>query len=202
MQTENSNLIIFLNNTILPLCDWLFLPAGLIWFSYTQSHDIISVVLSSSIYYVLFQIVCFVANFLIAILYAIFIPIFFFFHKVKEIVILLHVVFFTTYTIFAYDFALEFSPNNVKPISLLLYAFITLPFICYVQKNFNNISDVMISYIATLKVSTLISCLSLLIFNVDIYAFGMIFVISYLCGIPFIKHAMGDSSRINNLQFK
>lgn len=192
MQTENGNLIVSLNNTILPLCDWLFLPAGLIWFSYIQYQDITSVVLSTIIYYVLFQIVCFVANFLIAILYLIFIPICLIFRKVKEIVSLLHVVFFTACAIFAYNFALGFDPNNIKPMSLLLYACITLPFVYYGQRNFNNISDVEISYIAVLKVAALISCLSLLIFNVDMNTFGIIFAISFLCGVPFIKEVMGD----------
>ena len=192
MQRDNGNLILSLNNTILPLCDWLFLPAGLIWFSYIQYQDITSVIISTIVYYVLFQIVCFVANFLIALLYLIFIPICLIFRKIKEIIILLHVIFFTSCAIFAYNFALGFDPNNVKPMSLLLYAYITLPFICYVQRNFNNISDVEISYIAVLKVAALISCLSLLIFKVDMYTFGIIFAISFLCGVPFIKDVTGD----------
>ena len=192
MQRDNGNLIIALNNTILPLCDWLFLPAGLIWFSYIQYQDITSVIISTIVYYVLFQIVCFVANFLIALLYLVFIPICLIFRKVKEIVNLLHVAFFTACAIFAYNFALGFDQNNIKPMSLLLYACITLPFVYYGQRNFNNISDVEISYIAVLKIAALISCLSLLIFNVDMYTFGIIFAISFLCGVPFIKDVTGD----------
>lgn len=192
MQTENGNLIIALNNTILPLCDWFFLPVGLIWYSFLQNTDIMTVIISTVVFYIIFQIFCYLANFLISILYLIFMPICLIFQKVKEIVSLLHVAFCTIWALAAYYFAINFDTNYIKPISLVLYAGITLPFVRYGQRNYNNISDIELTYIAVLKVAALISCLALLIFNVDIYTFGIIFVISYLCGVPFIKDVMED----------
>lgn len=174
-------------------CDWLLLPAGIIWLSYLHDKsDILMMIVSAIVCYVVFQICCYLANFIISVLYLIIMPICLLFRRIKIIVSLLHVIFFTAWAIIAYWFAINIQPEYIKPISLILYAGITLPFVYYCQKNIDTIGELMLTYITILKVAAFTSCITLMLFNIDIYVFGTVFVITYLCGLPLVNDAMED----------
>jgi len=192
MQEDNIKLIIAISQLIQPF-DWLSLPVGIIWLSYLHDKsDILMMLVSAVVCYIVFQICCYLANFLISILYLIIMPICLIFRRIKIIVSLVHIVFFTTWDLIAYWFAINIQPEYIRPISLVLYAGITLPFVYYGQKNIDTISELELTYITILKVATFISCIALLLFNIDAYVFGTVFAISYLCGLPFINDAMED----------
>lgn len=192
MQTDNIKLMIAISQLIQPF-DWLSLPVGIIWFSFLHDKsDIIMLIISAIVCYIVFQICCYIANFVISILYLIIMPICMIFRKVKAIVGLLHMIFFTTWALITYWFAINIQPEYIKPISLVLYAGITLPFVYYGQRNIDTIGEIELTYITVLKVAAFVSCMALLLFNVDVYVFGTVFVITYLCGLPFINDAMED----------
>lgn len=191
MQTDNIKLMMAISQLITQPFDWLSFPVGIIWLSFLYNKsDIIMLIISVIVCYIVFQICCYMANFVISILYLIIMPMCMIFRKVRTIVGLLHIIFFTAWALITYWFAINIQPEHIKPISLVLYAAITEPFVYYCRRHINTIEELELTYLTILKVAAIVSCIALLLFNVNVYVFGTIFVIVYLCGLPFINDAM------------
>lgn len=151
--------------------DWLFLPIGLFWIAKIQyGTDIFMVVFVTIIYYLSFQVLCYIAKFIISLLYIIIMPLCLISRKIIFINTLLHFIFFTSWTLIVYYFAVN-CQINIRPLALILYASITLPFIYFCNENTNNISELALLYVAILKIVTFISCFMLFFYKINIDSF-------------------------------
>lgn len=207
MKEKNIALMMSLDRIILQPCDLLFFPIGIIWFSFLHyPKNILMTIIFIIFCYFVFQILAYITNIIISLLYMVTMPIIITLPKGKFIgkltSILLHIVFFTTWSFIAYYFLYYFvlNPidiNYIKPMSLILYALITQPFISYVQRNINTVKEIALTYLTILKLATCISCITLTIFEVDIKVFCFIFVIIFLCNLPFFIDAMDEIEQTN-----
>lgn len=154
-------------NYILIGIDWLILPAGIIWYNIfkQQQSGIMEIILISIVSYIIILLLCKFLQFVVSILYLIFIPLFLTIGKDKTSNVVLHCILFTAWATFVYWGTFYVEIFNKPPAYLILYSIITLPFVFYLKDNQHNINDNEIIYAYGLKVASFVSCILLLLLN-------------------------------------